>query len=358
MRLLHCVPTLGGGGAERQLAYLACHLAANGWEVHIALLRGGHNLGRVESGGVIVHTLSGLGHHDPRLLWRLRKIVRRTRPQVIHTWITQMDVLAGSVALAAGVPWVIAEQNSAPHYPPTWKNRLRLALGRRASAVISNSGHSDQYWAAVNGRARRYVVPNGLPLAEIEAAPGFDDAQLGLAPTDRVVLLAGRFSPEKNVAGLVRALPAVALRPDVRVVLCGEGPERALVEGLVQELGLAGRVILAGYRADIWALMKRAEVFVSLSWREGQPNAVQEAMASGCPLVVSDIPGHREILDETSALLVPPDSPEAIAQALEATLDDPVSARERAVRARAQVAVLSIPALAARYEAVYRDVTR
>ena len=103
--------------------------------------------------------------------------------------------------------------------------------------------------------------------------------------------------------------------------------------------------------------MKRAQAFVSLSWREGQPNAVQEAMASGCPLVLSDIPGHREIADEGCALLVPPDSPEAVARALRAVLDDPGAARERAVRARARVQALSIPTLASRYEAVYRDVT-
>ena len=64
------------------------------------------------------------------------------------------------------------------------------------------------------------------------------------------MLLAGRFSPEKNVDGLVRALPAAALGPHERVVLCGEGPERPLVEGLVRELGLAGRVVLAGYRSE------------------------------------------------------------------------------------------------------------
>jgi glycosyltransferase involved in cell wall biosynthesis len=356
MRVLHCVPSMTGGGAERQLAYLAAGLVAAGDEVHVALEHGGANLERLRGSGASVHALEGLGHHDPRLLFRLRGLVRELRPQVVQTWITQMDVLGGLVALASGLPWVVAEQNSALHYPPTWKNRLRRLVGKRASAVVANSATGSRYWEELGGRARRYVVPNGLPLAEIAEARASDGAALGLQPRERLVLFAGRFVEQKNLPGLLRALPAVAALPDVRVVLCGEGPEREALQALASALGLDGRVALAGYQPDVWGLMKRASAFVSVSRHEGQPNTVQEAMACGCPLVVSDIPEHREILDAASALLVPPGSPERIAEALCAVLADRAAAEARARAASERVAGRSIPAMAAAYRAVYRDV--
>jgi glycosyltransferase involved in cell wall biosynthesis len=100
--------------------------------------------------------------------------------------------------------------------------------------------------------------------------------------------------------------------------------------------------------------MKSAAVFVSVSYVEGQPNTVMEAMACGCPLVVSDIPMHRDLLDERSALLVDPRDPHAIADAIGACLDDPGAARTRADEARRRAAAFSVSAMAERYERLYR----
>jgi glycosyltransferase involved in cell wall biosynthesis len=102
--------------------------------------------------------------------------------------------------------------------------------------------------------------------------------------------------------------------------------------------------------------MKRADVFVATSLFEGQPNAVLEAMACGCPLVVSDIPAHRELLDETTALLVNPHKADALAEAILDVLSAPAAALARARKARAGVASLSIPSVARRYAELYESV--
>ena len=101
-------------------------------------------------------------------------------------------------------------------------------------------------------------------------------------------------------------------------------------------------------------MLRRADLLVSTSLFEGEPNAVLEAMACGCPLVVSDIPAHRELLGE-DALYAAPGEPEQFARAMEQLLAGSGGARRRAERARARVAKRSVAAMASRYEEIYRS---
>src|SRR5687768_3558015 len=139
MKVLHCIPGMGGGGAERQLAYLAGPLIARGWEVHVACVAGGPNLARLEESGARIHRLRIRNSYDPRLVWQLARTIRAVGPDLVQAWFVQMDVVAGAVATLTGVPWILSERSSVLAYPPTWKNRLRIAIARHVAAIISNS---------------------------------------------------------------------------------------------------------------------------------------------------------------------------------------------------------------------------
>src|SRR4029077_5699867 len=117
---------------------------------------------------------------------------------------------------------------------------------------------------------------------------------------------------------------------------------RTQVESRVKRSRNSERIRLLGFVKDLWCWMRRADVFVSVSRFEGTPNVVLEAMAIGCPLVVSDIPEHREILDETTARFCSVDAAGDIAAAVLRTLNTPSEARERADLARKRVAEWSI----------------
>jgi glycosyltransferase involved in cell wall biosynthesis len=348
---------MGGGGAERQLAYLAAPLRARGWHVHVALSAGGPNLERLEAGGAVIHRLTGTGNHDPRLAWRLAKVFKRVQPDLVQVWFVQMEILAGAISELFDVPWVISERSSILAYPPSVKNRARLVIARAADAIVSNSAAGDEYWETRAGRdVPRFTVPNALPLEEIDAARPGVPAGLRLDPGDSVVLFAGRFGAEKNIDTLLRALRGIVKRPRTIGVLCGDGPLRADVQRAIAAEKLDDRILTPGYVADIWPLMKRADVIVSVGLFEGRPNAVLEAMACGRPLVVSDIPAHREILDDRSAFWVSPGDSAAVAETVVRVLDEPVAAFERAVVAKAAAASWSLADAAAQYDRVYRDV--
>jgi glycosyltransferase involved in cell wall biosynthesis len=222
--------------------------------------------------------------------------------------------------------------------------------------VVANSAGGARYWERwLRPRVALTVIPNALPLDEIDATEAAGRDRTGLDPAREVVLYVGRFSPEKNLDALVASLPAVLRRPRTVAVLCGEGPTRAAVEAAVTGRGLADRIRLVGFVPDAWAWMKRASVLVSPSLFEGQPNAVLEAAACGCPLVVSDIAAHREFLDRESASLVDTGDPTAMAEAILGVLADPEAAARRAKSARARVESWSTAEIARRYDRVYRQ---
>jgi glycosyltransferase involved in cell wall biosynthesis len=268
-----------------------------------------------------------------------------------------MDVLGGVAARVAGCGWVLSDRASAKHYPVGPKADLRSFIARGADAIVSNSTEGDRYWASRAGRAvLRRVVRNGLPSQAIQAAVPVSDSTTGLRPGEKMILYAGRFSPQKNLDGLVPALGLATERIPAVAFLCGDGTHEAETRRLIATLGLEARVRLIGYVGEVWSWMRRADVFISVSHYEGHPNTVLEAAASGCPLVLSDIPEHREMLTELEAVFVDRTSPGAIADALVQVVREPAEAKRRVDAARAAVASLSVEAMARSYDEVYREI--
>jgi glycosyltransferase involved in cell wall biosynthesis len=357
MRILHCIPGLSGGGTARQLTYLAGALGGVGWDTHVIALSGGPNPDRLEASGARLHQLTARESYGPRVFGRLVRTMRAVRPDLVQVWLVQMEILGGLAATALGVPWIVSERSSSVSYHPSIKHWLRVLVARRAAAVVSNSAAGDAYWRPrVSSHVARYIVPNAVPLAEIDAQRPAGPEETGIETGHRLILFAGRLCPEKNLRVLLPALRVVLTRPKTVAVLCGEGPLRAEIERRLTDYGIRDRVRLPGYVTNIWRWMKRADVLVAPSLVEGHPNAVLEAMACRCPLVVSDLPEHREFLDETTASLVNPHDVDALAKALLEALSTPAAATARARNARTRVAALSISSVTRQYAEVYAAV--
>lgn len=355
MKLLHCISSLEMGGAERQVALLAAAQVRSGHVVHLALVRGGANRSLLEEAGVEIHELRVRGTSDPSLVTSLIRTVRTVRPVLVQTWLTHMDVAGGIAALITRTPWLLSERSSegayAPGsaYPPGWKQRLRTLLGRMARGIVANSDGGEAYWRVLSPRVPRWVIRNALPLEQIRETPPAE------APP-RSMLFVGRLDSGKRVDALLKALARTngsALGP---LLVCGDGPDRIALEGLATRLGLEQRVRFLGIRADVWPLMRAVALVVNPSAFEGCPNAVLEAMAAGPPLVVSDIPAHRELLDERAAWLVDFDDPGAVAAAIEEALLDRAEAARRSEEAARRAEAFRTPRIVEQYDSVYRQI--
>jgi glycosyltransferase involved in cell wall biosynthesis len=349
---------MGGGGAERQLTYLASGLSARGWEVHVALLAGGVNLVRLQESGATIHQLQVAGNYDPRLLSQIFGVIRGVRPAVIQTWLPQMDIAAGWLSSMNGIPWILSERSSDQDYLSLPKRLLRTASAHRAAAIVANSEAGGCYWASRIPSSRRVVIENALCFAEIDAAPAADAALYRRDEGARLIIAAGRYDPGKNYVTLVQSLALVARQQNLTAMLCGEGPSEPEIRAAVAAAGLDGHVILAGYRTDIWSWMKAADLFVSASHFEGRVNSVMEAAACGVPLVLSDIPGHREMFANDAAWFVDRNDPAAIARAISEVLTSPSEARARAAKAAGVARQWTVEAMTAHYHAVYTDLAQ
>jgi glycosyltransferase involved in cell wall biosynthesis len=349
MRVVQCIWRMSVGGTEGQLLRLATALVRRGIDLHIVTASAGEYDAALPGQS---HRVASWFKYDPSPLLRLGLLFRRLQPDIVHTFLTQMDIIAGMTAATLRIPWMLSERSTAEAYPPMPRHRLRIASGRRADAIVANSLGGADYWRSVAPNVSRIrVIPNIVPVAEIEAALPVDDAALG-----DVVLFAGRFSAEKNLFTLMDALALLLREKGTTAVMCGDGPLRVQVEQKARDLGIASRVRFLGNVSNVWSWMKRAAAVVSVSTFEGNPNVVLEAAAAGAPLLLSDIAGHRAVFADDAALYVDGSSAQSICNGIVNILTNRVAATNRAEQARRGIGSRSADEIAARYEQVYREI--
>jgi glycosyltransferase involved in cell wall biosynthesis len=365
LRVLYCIPTMEGGGAERQLTYLVEDVVGRGVQVHVVLRRGGANLDRLLRSGATIHHLRARSNYSPLLFVQLFRLARKVRPHLVQTYLTQMDVLGGTVAKLLGVPWILAERSSAAAYSSNFRLGMRLRTGRIAdrarehiavwaAAIVANSVGGIEYWTGSGlPPSRLHHIGNGVAVSEIVATRPPPLSAIGLREGPPFILSAGRFDEGKNPTALVDAFARIAAKYCLCGVICGTGPLLEQMRTEVASRELNQTLLLPGYVQGLSGLMKSARAFVSASRFEGCPNAVLEAMAMGCPLVVSDIPAHREILDDASAVFVDPERSEDIQRGIEIALNEPEVTTRRREAARSRLAGMSVPNMADKYMDLY-----
>ena len=316
MRILHLIPSLGSGGAERQLSILAPALTKKEVECHVGYCSGGPNLIHFKNTDVVLHRFDVKGNHDPRLFWKVWELMRDVRPDLVQTWILQMDVVGGLAALLARVPFIVSERSAKNNYPAGWKTQLRKTIGHKSRCIIANSVGGVDYWreqsAELNVRLLRNIIVNRVDGNQL--APSELLNKVKQSPT---ILFAGRFSYEKNTAVMMNAvIMALGAIPSAIALIFGEGDEEPALRHQIAESDLSERIHFCGYSHDLLSWMELSDVCISTSTFEGNPNVVLEAAAIGCPLLISDIPAHREIFDENSVIFADPSSPQQFASAL------------------------------------------
>ena len=349
MKILHLIPSMGSGGAERQLSVLATALSEKGLDCHIGYCSDGPNLERLSAGMVSIHQFSLKNNHDPRLLLHIIRLIRAVKPDLIQTWLLQMDVMGGLAAVLTGVPFILSERSSASCYPNNWKFFLRKKMADKASSIIANSQGGIDYWRSLKTETPLFLIRNC-----VQTDGQLADLQEQLPGEPRLIVVAGRLSPEKNVILLLDALIVILKKSyNTRVKIFGEGPLKEQLQVRINQQQMADKISLEGYTQNLPAWLSRAELCVSISDYEGNPNVVLEAAAAECPLVLSDIQAHREIFDDSQVNFVDHKSLEKIISGIQTALEHRESSHSKAVRARDVLTDYSIDKILQQYLDVY-----
>lgn len=334
MRVLFVIDSLEPGGAELSLASMIPHLSSVEAKV-CHLYPGARLVPRVSAAGVEVASLDLPGRYVPlRAIMRLRREVRRWKPDLIHSQLWRSGMAARTVARLCSVPLVhtlVNEPLVSISRPggDRWRARLLQRLDRASApwvtAWVANSAAiaAAQATALALPKDRLQVIYRGRDVEVF--SPALHRPVPREATRDPVMLNVGRLRLAKGQEQLLDALPAVLARvPDARLEIAGEGPCRRGLEDRCRRLGIASAVRFLGHRDDVPKLLRHADLFLFPSRHEGHPGALVEAMLSGIPIVASDLPVHREtVRDGRTGVLVPMDDPEAWARAIVSLLEQP-----------------------------------
>ncbi|MGH9027247.1 MAG: glycosyltransferase [Acidimicrobiia bacterium] len=353
MHVLYVIDSLVPAGAERSLAELAPRYSERGVTLDVAFLREAAGLqDELLRAGARLYEIS-----DRRVggIRKLHSLIRERRPDLVHTTLFEADISGRLAARISRVPVVSTLANDkygADHlanpYLRPWKVRATQVLDLATVRAVARL-HAVSSFVA-NVMARRLHFPrNRIDVIHRGRDPQMlgrrnprrrarARAELGIASDTPVLLAVARQDQHKGLDGLLQALPLVGSEADnLRLLVAGrDGSQTSALNQLVRRLGLEEAVTFLGVRSDVPELLSAADVFVLPSHREGFPGSVLEAMALELPIVVSDLPQVREVVDESCALLVPPGSPAALAAAVKAISSDPGAAAARAGRARAR----------------------
>jgi len=293
---------------------------------------------------------------DLRTLWVLSRRLRRVRFRLLNTYVPKGGLLGQLSGVLAGVPARVHACHGLLYTPslPWWRRQLYRATDRLTNRLAHRTVYVSQADLEFSVReglcspSKARYVGCGLDLAAFDRAtvpPQSRDtarAELGIEPAATVLLTIGRYVADKGFYELGESVAALrADHPSIRCVWVAPvlpGEEGALPDDYLSRQGLDGTVLRLPFQRDVRRLYVAADLLVHPSHREGTPRVPMEAAAMGLPMVLSDIPGCREVVpNDDMAVFVPPRNGAALRSALRHVIANLGEMARRAERARAFV---------------------
>jgi glycosyltransferase involved in cell wall biosynthesis len=363
--VLHLRSSAGLFGAERVILNLLERLPPQGVRASLAVIdnyvTGNRELIEAASAsGFPVSTLPCRSRWDPRTLFSLLRLAREEQVDLIHSHDYKSYFYGLIVAMLLRRPivatlhgWILATRALRSYQKIEW------LLLRRFDAIVTVSPSMNDEIDR-HGLSRKLVtIINGIDTDRFAPQhPGTGRSHWGIANSDFVFGVIARLSIEKGHRVLLEAFARVA-RDDTRarLLIVGDGPDRQHLVDLTHRLGVDSRVLFTGTQTRIERLLHDVDCYVSPSLTEGMPMVVLEAMASGLPIVATDVGSLRQLLVPDAGVLVPPDDAEALARAMAGMLCDKydVPRMRREARRRA-VQLYGVDRQVEAYRDLYRRV--
>lgn len=355
------LPSLGAGGCERIVAYLAEHWSAAGRQIIIVSFDAPSYVPYYKLPEAVTQVRLDLPARARPLVRALQRTgervgaLRRTlhihRPDVVISFLTKMNVMMLQAARGTGIPVIVSERNN-PYlqsFGPLWSWARARTYPQAYSLTAMTRGAAAYY--PEKQRPRTRIIPNPVSLPP-GCTPRGEDLELAAV---------GRLVRQKRFDRLLDAFALIANDvPGWRLVIWGEGPERAALEAQRDALGLRGRVSLPGISREPCGWLRTAEAFVLSSEYEGWGNVLAEAMSAGLPVVSFDCDfGPSEMITHGhDGLLVENGSVPALAGALRDLLTDPARRAALGDAASATAQRFRIDEIAAQWDALATEAAR
>lgn len=371
--VMHVLYSFDVGGLENGVVNLINHMAPERFRhVVVALAQCAPDFcQRVQRADVEFISLHKPPGHGIKLYTRFYRLCRQLRPAIVHTRNLAALEFAVPAALA-GVPARVHGEHGWDSSDPGGTQRKYQLLRRGYSPLVNRyvalSGQIESYLTERVGIAASRVerICNGVdtlrfrPASTRQAVAGspFEDPDLVIVGT------VGRLQTVKDQLNLVRAVAIARGQGEagarLRLVIAGDGPQRAEVEAEIAATGIGDITWLAGARSDVPEVMRALDIFALPSQAEGISNTILEAMASGLPVVATEVGGNAELVVEgETGALVPAQDPHAMAQALLRYTADAALRQSHGTAGRQRVERnFSIDNMVARYTRLYEQLLR
>jgi len=366
MKILHIIDSEGLYGAEAVLLSLATaqqRLGHSPVVVSIRTLEDGKKAIEREAAarGLSIEIVRMVNGPNPRGSLNLVDLARREGADVLHSHGYKSDILLGFLPRRLRPAALVATVHGYTH--GRGLDRMRLykwldvrALRRFDRVVLVHEGMKAVRGIDTLGEERVRVIENGLPDSKPIDSGALDARVLAFCQDSVVIGAVGRLSPEKGFDRLIEAFARlVSGGVDAKLVVLGEGPERARLERMIVNKGLSGRVLMPGF-VDGPSHLQLFSIFAMPSLTEGLPISLLEAMRAGLPIVATKVGAVPDVLGSSCGLLVEPNDIGTLTAALTRMIAEPSVASNLARAAERRVVAFSSDRMASRYLDEYLDV--
>ncbi len=343
IKVLHLITDLSTGGAELMLFKLLTRMDSSRFNNLVVSMTDKGTVGsRLEALGIRVFTLGmRRGIPGPLALWRLCRLLKRERPDILQSWLYHADLmglLAGRLVGGQATVWNLrCSYWDMRQYPKltTAVVRFLTTMSSWPEAIVVNSKAGRRLHEELGYVARQWeLIPNGFDLKDFHPDPQARirfRQELGLPPTALLIGLVARFDPTKDHRTFLKACHLLLKNYGaVRFILVGAGvvSTNYALTSPITALGIEKYVHLLGERRDIATITAALDIACSSSSGEGFSNVIGEAMACGVPCVVTDVGDSAWIVGNTGKV-VPSQNPASLAQGLAGLIELGEKGRER-----------------------------
>jgi glycosyltransferase involved in cell wall biosynthesis len=344
VKVIHLITLLELGGAQGNTLHTVKHLNPDRFETHLWTGQGAYwdqaaqrdlaSHGRLRFFRRLVRNINPFA--DFLIIFDLLRALKKEKPDILHTHSSKAGIVGRIAGALAGVPVIIHTFHGFGfnNQQKPWIRSLFVWLERKTAPLatmlifVSKSNMEDARKEKIGEESQYLLIRSGIPILDIEKkspSKSLDTVkkELSFPANSTVITTIGAFKPQKNLSDFLQVASALSkTSADICFLIIGDGEQRPRLESLIDKLGLAGRVVMPGWRNDIPELLAISDVFVLTSLWEGLPRALLEAMIAGIPAVCYVTDGVTDVLDEKSGVLIKQGNISGMVEAIQRILSD------------------------------------